>query len=258
MTTLFDLTGKCALVTGGAQGMGRMIAEGFVNAGAKVIITSRKADICEQAAKELGEFGDCIPFQADLSTAEGAIDLANRVASRESRIDILVNNAGKTWGAPIESFPDSAWQDIMCINVQSPFTLVREFLPLLKASATADDPARIINIGSLTGLVAEKIQAYSYAASKAAIHHLTKVLASDLAQYSITVNVVAPGYFPTRMTTHIRNDEDQLQELGHRIPLSRLGTPEDIAGTCIFLASRAGAYLTGVELAVDGGISGCA
>jgi NAD(P)-dependent dehydrogenase (short-subunit alcohol dehydrogenase family) len=185
------------------------------------------------------------------------MDLANRFTSRESRLDILVNNAGKTWGAPIESFPDNAWQDILCINVQSPFTLVREFLPLLKASATADDPARIINIGSLTGLVAEKIQAYSYAASKAAIHHLTKVLAADLARYSITANVVAPGYFPTRMTAHIRRDEEQLQELNHRIPLERFGTPEDIAGTCIFLASRAGAYVTGVELPVDGGISGC-
>jgi len=257
MTSLFDVTGKCALVTGGAQGMGRMIAEGFVKAGARVLITSRKADICAQTAEDLGKFGDCIPFQADLSTVEGTIDLAHRVASRESRLDVLINNAGKTWGAPIESFPDSAWQDIMCLNVQTPFTLVRELLPLLKASASADDPARIINIGSLTGLVAEKIQAYSYAASKAAIHHLTKVLAADLAQYSITANVVAPGYFPTRMTAHIRRDEDQLQELGKRIPLTRLGTPEDIAGTCIFLASRAGAYLTGVELPVDGGISGC-
>jgi NAD(P)-dependent dehydrogenase (short-subunit alcohol dehydrogenase family) len=145
----------------------------------------------------------------------------------------------------------------MGINVQTPFTLVREFLPLLKASATAEDPARIINIGSLTALVAEKLQAYSYAASKAAIHHLTKVLAADLAEYSITANVVAPGYFPTRMMAHIRNDEDRFQELGRRIPLTRVGTPEDIAGACIFLASRAGAYVTGVELPIDGGLSGC-
>ena len=257
MTALFDVSGKCVIVTGGAQGLGGMIAEGFVKAGARVIITSRTAATCEKTAKEFGEFGDCIPMQADLSTVEGTIDLANRIVARESRIDVLVNNAGKTWGAPIESFPDSAWQDVMGINVQTPFTLVREFLPLLKASATAEDPSRIINIGSLTALVAEKLQAYSYAASKAAIHHLTKVLAADLAEYSITANVVAPGYFPTRMMAHIRNDENRFQELGRRIPLTRVGTPEDIAGACIFLASRAGAYVTGVELPIDGGLSGC-
>jgi NAD(P)-dependent dehydrogenase (short-subunit alcohol dehydrogenase family) len=257
MLDLFGVDGKLVLITGGAQGLGRMIAEGFVQAGAEVVITSRKRDVGEAAAQALSANGRCVALQANLATAEGAVELAARFSASHDRLDVLVNNAGKTWGAPIEAFPDSAWTDVMTVNVQSPFTLVRELLPLLKVSASRDGPARIINIGSLTAIVAEKLQAYSYAASKAAIHHLTRVLASDLAQHNITANVIAPGYFPTRMTTHIRADEQLSEELAHHIPLIRMGRPDDIAASCIFLASAAGSYLTGVELPVDGGISGC-
>ena len=257
MQEFFGVDGKLVLISGGAQGLGRMIAEGFVQAGAEVVITSRKKDVGEAAAHEMRAHGRCVALQADLATAGGAVELAARFSASYDRLDVLVNNAGKTWGAPIEAFPDTAWADVMAVNVQSPFTLVRELLPLLKASASWDDPARIINIGSLTAIVAEKLHAYSYAASKAAIHHLTRVLASDLAQHNITVNVIAPGYFPTRMTSHIRADEQLSKELAHHIPLMRMGRPDDIAAACIFLASGAGSYLTGVELPVDGGISGC-
>lgn len=257
MTGLFDISGKVALVTGGAQGLGRMIAEGLVRAGARVYITSRKAEICEQSAREMSEFGECFPIAADLTTPEAATALVNEIKSRESAVHILVNNAGKTWGAPLESFPDKAWASVMAVNVQGPFTLVRDLLPLLKAGATAENPARVINIGSLAGAKAERLSAYSYAASKAAIHHLSRVLAADLAESHITVNAVVLGYFPTQMTAHIRKEDDEAQKLLARVPLGRLGTAEDIVGLITFLSSRAGAYITGSEMYLDGGLSGC-
>jgi NAD(P)-dependent dehydrogenase (short-subunit alcohol dehydrogenase family) len=254
---LFDLSGKVALVTGGAQGMGRMIAEGLVRAGAHVYITSRKAEVCAHSAEELSAFGRCTALPADLVTAEACTALAAELKSRETALHILVNNAGKSWGAPLESFPDKAWSGVMAVNVQTPFTLVRELLPLLKSAARADDPARVINIGSLAGHAVEPLSAYSYAASKAAIHHLSRVLAADLAPFHIAVNVIAPGYFPTQMTSHIQADEKSLAALKERVPFRRLGAAADIAGTCIFLASRAAAYITAAEIAVDGGMSGC-
>lgn len=256
---LFDVAGKVALVTGGASGMGRMIAEALVTAGARVYITSRDAQGVERAAAEVAEQcqGECIGLAADLATAEAAVALAGEISSREQRLDVLVNNAGKTWGAPLESFPDKAWDSVMAVNVQAPFTLVRELLPLLGEAARADDPARIIFIGSVAGVVVEPIPAYSYVASKAAVHHLSRSLAADLAPRHITVNAVIPGYFPTRMTAHIRERDEQAAALAERIPLGRLGTPEDIGGLCLFLASRAGAYVTGAMLPVDGGLSGC-
>jgi NAD(P)-dependent dehydrogenase (short-subunit alcohol dehydrogenase family) len=257
VTDLFDIRGKVALVTGGANGMGRMIAEGFVRAAAKVYITSRKLEDAERTAHAFGTLGECHPIVADLSTPAAAVALAEMLATRESGLHVLVNNAGKTWGAPLEQFPDKAWPSVFAVNVQGPFTLVRELLPLLRHAATPDDPARVINIGSLAGAVVEPIEAYSYAASKAAMHHLSRVLAKDLAGSSITVNTVMPGYFPTQMTAHIRADEQRTDGLQQRIPLRRLGSPQDIAGMCIFLASRAGAYVTGAELPVDGGLSGC-
>jgi NAD(P)-dependent dehydrogenase (short-subunit alcohol dehydrogenase family) len=165
--------------------------------------------------------------------------------------------AGSTWGAPLESFPDRAWPDVMAVNVQGPFTLIRELLPLLKAAATPDDPARIINVGSLAGNVVEPLQAYSYAASKAGLHHLSRVLAADLAPHHIAVNNVVPGFFPTPMTAHIRADDGAHQKLIARVPLGRLGRPEDIAGACVYLASRAASYITGIDLPVDGGLGGC-
>jgi NAD(P)-dependent dehydrogenase (short-subunit alcohol dehydrogenase family) len=257
MSSLFSLDKKVALVTGGAQGMGRMIAAGLIGAGAKVYITSRKREVCEAAAHELAQAGACVGLVADLNTPEAVVALANEIKAREPRLDILINNAGRTWGAPLETFPDKAWAGVMAVNVQGPFTLVRELLPLLVAAAAPEDPARIINIGSLAGLRAEPLSAYSYAASKAAIQHLSRVLAKDLAARHITVNSIIPGYFPTQMTAHIRGQEAELNKLLERVPLGRLGEPDDIVGACVFLASRAGRYLTAADLVVDGGMAGC-
>lgn len=257
MSDLFSLAGKSALVTGGAQGLGRMIAEGLLRAGATVAITSRKADICEAAASEMSVLGNCIPLPADLSTPEAAVDLVARYRTAVGACHILVNNAGKTWGGEIDSFPDKAWPGVMAVNVQTPFTMVRELLPELGAAGTADDPARIINIGSVAGMKTERLSAYSYAASKAAVHMMTRDLAGDLAARNITVNAVIPGFFPTRMTAHMRDEDNVDAGLLAHIPLGRLGKPDDIAGIIIFLCSRAGAYVTGAQIPVDGGVVGC-
>jgi|TARA_R110000868_G_scaffold9783_19_gene48077 NAD(P)-dependent dehydrogenase (short-subunit alcohol dehydrogenase family) len=254
---LFSLAGKKAIVTGGAQGLGRMIAEGLLRAGATVAITSRKADICEAAASEMGALGTCIPLPADLSTPEAAVDLVARYRDAVGACHILVNNAGKTWGGEIDSFPDKAWPGVMAVNVQTPFTMVRELLPELGAAGTDDDPARIINIGSVAGMKTERLSAYSYAASKAAVHMMTRDLAGDLAARNITVNAVIPGFFPTKMTAHMRDDDSVDAGLLAHIPLGRLGKPDDIAGIVVFLCSRAGAYVTGAQIPVDGGVVGC-
>ncbi len=255
---LFDLSGKTALVTGGAQGLGRMIAEGLLRAGATVAITSRKVDICEAAATEMAALGRCIALPADLSSPEAAVDLAQRFrVSLGGKLHILVNNAGKTWGGPIDSFPDRAWPGVIMVNVQAPFTLVRELLPELAAAGTPDDPARVINIGSIAGATTARLNAYSYSASKAAIHMLSRDLAGDLATRNINVNAVLPGFFPTSMTAHMRADEGFDPALLGNIPMRRMGRPDEIAGTVVFLSSRAGAYITGAEIPVDGGIVGC-
>ena len=254
---IFSLAGKRALVTGGAQGLGRMIAEGLLRAGATVAITSRKTDICEAAAAEMAAFGTCIPLPADLSTPEAAVDLVARYRQVTDGLDILVNNAGKTWGGEVDTFPDKAWPSVMAVNVQTPFTMVRELLPELDASGTDDDPARVINIGSVAGIRTERLQAYSYAASKAAIHMLSRDLAGDLARRNITVNAVIPGFFPTKMTAHLRDDDNVDPSVLAHIPLGRLGRADDIAGIVVFLCSRAGAYITGAQIPVDGGLVGC-
>ncbi|MGE4306182.1 MAG: SDR family oxidoreductase [Novosphingobium sp.] len=257
MSDLFSLAGKKALVTGGAQGLGRMIAEGLLKAGATVAITSRKADICEAAAAEMASLGQCIALPADLSTPEAAVDLVARYRGAVGQCNILVNNAGKTWGGEIDSFPDKAWPGVMAVNVQTPFTIIRELLPELAAAGSAFDPARVINIGSVAGMRTEKLHAYSYAASKAAVHMMSRDLAGDLADRNITVNAVIPGFFPTKMTAHMRDEDTVDPALLAHIPMKRMGTPEDIAGIVIFLCSRAGAYVTGAQLPVDGGIVGC-
>jgi len=255
---LFDLSGKKALVTGGAQGLGRMIAEGLLKAGAAVVITSRRANILASAVEELSQFGACTGLAADLSTPEAAAELARRYRETTQGLDILVNNAGKTWGGPIDTFPDKAWPGVMAVNVQTPFKLVQEFLPELAASGAGGDPARVINIGSVAGKRIEPLQAYSYTASKAAIHMLSRQMAADLAQRNIAVNVVLPGFFPTSMTAHLRGDDGApAGVLNGHIPLRRMGRPDDIAGVIVFLASTAGAYITGAEIPVDGGIVGC-
>jgi NAD(P)-dependent dehydrogenase (short-subunit alcohol dehydrogenase family) len=255
---MFDLTGKHALVTGGANGLGRMIAEGLLRAGASVTITSRKEADCRAAAVELSTIGTCTGFVADLSSPDAARDLGRLVREHHDGLDILINNSGRTWAAPIETFPDKGWTSVMAINVQAPFRLVQEFLPELEAAARGSSPSRVINIGSIAGKVTEPLQAYSYAASKAAVHHLTRQLAADLAERSITVNTVIPGYFPTSMTAHLRDDSGAPSGMldGH-IPLRRFGTASDIAGAIVFLCSSAGAYVTGAELVIDGGITGC-
>lgn len=257
MNGLFDLTDKAALVTGGAQGLGRMIAEGLLAAGARVAITSRNAEVCQAAAAEMASLGTCTPLPADLSTPEAAVELVQRYRETVGRCDILVNNAGKTWGGAIESFPDKAWPGVMAVNVQTPFTLIRELLPEFRASGHANDPARIVNIGSVAGIKPEGLHAYSYSASKAAIHMLTRDLAADLAADNITVNAVIPGYFPTKMTAHMRDDDQVDPTLLAHIPLKRLGRPSDIAGIVVFLCSGAGSYVTGAQIPVDGGVVGC-
>jgi NAD(P)-dependent dehydrogenase (short-subunit alcohol dehydrogenase family) len=257
VSDLFSLSGKKALVTGGAQGLGRMIAEGLLRAGATVAITSRKADICEAAANEMSPLGTCVPLPADLSTPEAAVDLVARYRAALGECHILVNNAGKTWGGSVDTFPDKAWPGVMAVNVQTPFTMIRELLPELSAAGAPLDPARIINIGSVAGMKTEKLQAYSYAASKAAVHMLSRDLAGDLAERNITVNAVIPGFFPTKMTAHMRDEDEVDPKLLAHIPMKRLGTPEDIAGIVVFLCSRAGAYVTGAQIPVDGGVVGC-
>jgi len=253
MTDLFALTGKRVLITGGAQGLGHMIAQEFLRRGAHVTITSRKAEVSRQAAEGLGALGPCTGLPADLSIAEGAVALADQVKASGEPLHILINNAGKSAGGSIETLPDQSWPDLMSINVQTPFTLTRELLPLLRAAATSDDPARIVNLGSFAGHALPLRPTFSYSASKAALHHLTRMLAAELAPSNVTVNAVAPGYFTTRMTSAI--PKAHMDEMPEIVPLGRLGKPDDIAASCVYLCSMAGAYVTGILLPVDGGLS---
>jgi len=252
MQDLFSVAGKTALVTGGSRGIGLMIARGFVEAGARVYIASRKAEVCDRVAAELAGAGTCMSLPADLSTEAGARALADALAAREEKLDVLVNNAGANWGAPLAEYPDSAWDKVLALNVKSVFHLSRFLLPLLEQAVRPGDPARIINIGSIDGLHAPVLETYAYSASKAAVHHLTRVLARRLAP-RITVNAVAPGPFESKMMA------ETLQRFRDAIvgscPLGRIGEPEDMAGVAIYLASRAGAYVTGAVIPVDGGIS---
>ena len=252
MQNLFDLMGKVALVTGGSRGIGEMIAEGFVANGVRTYISSRKAEACNATAKRLSEQGDCISIPADLSNTEGVTVLADEIKARESRLDIVVNNAGATWGASIEEFPESGWDKVMDINVKGPFFLTQALLPLLEASATPNDPARIINVGSIDGINVNKLGTYSYGPSKAAVHHLTRTLASHLADRHITANAIAPGPFPSKMTAGIA--QTMGETIRENVPLKRWGEPADMAGAAIYLASKAGAYVSGAVIPVDGGI----
>ena len=253
MNDLFSIAGKVALVTGGSRGIGLMIARGFVEAGAKVYISSRKAEVCEEVAAELSKSGACAALPADLGTEAGCRQLADALAAREERLHILVNNAGANWAAPLADYPDASWDKVMNLNVKGVFHLTRFLVPLLERAASDDDPARVINIGSIDGLQAPGLETYAYSASKAAVHHLTRVLAHQLAPKRITVNAIAPGPFESKMMA------ETLRRFGDAIrascPLGRIGRPEDMAGTAIYLASRAGAYLTGAVIPVDGGIS---
>ena len=252
MTDLFSISGKTALVTGGSRGIGKMIATGFVEAGAKVYVSSRKAEACDELAAELSRVGECIALPADLATEPGCRALADALAERESMLHILVNNAGNTWGAPFEQFDDAAWDRVLALNVKGVFHTTKFMTPLLRAASEPDDPARVINVGSIDGIMVSVLETYSYSASKAAVHQLTRNLAKRLAP-SITVNAIAPGPFESKMMAAT------LEAFGEQIaanaPLKRIGRPDDMAGAAIFLASRAGAYLTGALIPVDGGMS---
>jgi len=256
MNKLFDVSGKVALVTGGSRGIGEMIAEGFVANGVRTYISSRKGDACDATAARLAEAGECISLPADLSTADGIAALVDEIKSREDQLDILVNNAGATWGARIEEFPEAGWDKVMDINVKSPFFLTQALLPLLEKSASRDDPARIIMVGSVDGLNVNRLPTFSYGPSKAAVHHLTRTLAAHLADRNITVNAIAPGPFPSNMMAHTL--ETMGEEIRKGVPLKRIGEPHDMAGTAIYLASRASSYVTAVVIPVDGGITGAA
>lgn len=253
--SLFSIDGKTALVTGGSRGIGLMIAEGLVRSGVKVYISSRKADVCAEVAQRLSQFGTCVALPADLSNVNGVHALADAMAEREESLHILVNNAGATWGAPLTDYPDSAWDKVMATNVKAPFELTARLLPLLQAAATDGDPARVINIGSVDGIRVPDTENYAYAASKAAIHMVTRQMAHRLTSSAVTVNAIAPGPFPSKMMAFILDQEGGEELVSSTVPLGRVGTPEDVAGTVIYLSSRAGSYLTGAIIPVDGGIS---
>jgi len=260
---LFSIEGKIALVTGGSRGIGEMIAAGFLAHGAKVYISSRKAEACEATAKRLAETygGQCIALPADLSQLAGVESLAKRLAERESRLDILVNNAGAAWGAPLETFPEAGWDKVMDTNVKGVFFLTQKVLPLLRQAASAASPARVINIGSIDGLKAAIFDTFSYGASKAAVHHLTRFMAAHLTKEHILFNAIAPGPFPTWMlSTGVgfggKTENVDWSAVAKRNPSGRVGTPQDIAGLAIFLCSRAGEYVVGQTIACDGGVVG--
>jgi NAD(P)-dependent dehydrogenase (short-subunit alcohol dehydrogenase family) len=257
MSDLFDVSGKTALVTGGSRGIGLMIARGLVQAGARVIISSRKADDVAAAARELSQQGDCEAVTADVSTPEGAQALAAETRSRVPALDILVNNAGVTWGAALEEFPASGWDRVMHTNVEGVFHLTISLLGELRAAAEPEDPARVINIGSIDGLRTPSVENYSYSASKAAVHMLTRHLAKRLASEHITVNAIAPGPFESKMMAFILEDPESRELVEQSVPLGRIGSQEDVAGLTLFLSSRAGAYMTGAVIPLDGGITGC-
>src|SRR3954453_5422081 len=253
MSKLFAVHGKVALVTGGSRGIGLMIARGYVEAGAKVYISSRKAEVCDEVAAELSKVGTCISIPADLARDDECERLAAEVSEREPQLNILVNNAGATWGAPLADYPADAWDKVMTLNAKAPFLLTRALVPALVAAGTADDPARVINIGSIDGIQVPILETYSYSASKAAIHQLTRHLARQLGPSNITVNAIAPGPFESKMMAATLRDFGDT--IARSSPLGRIGRPDDMAGTAIFLASRAGSYVTGTILPVDGGIA---
>jgi NAD(P)-dependent dehydrogenase (short-subunit alcohol dehydrogenase family) len=260
MNELFSVTGKTALITGATSGLGRMIAEGFVGAGVKVYACARSAADCQTVAHELsavgavsavGPVGDCVALAADISSEAGCRDLADRVAGLEDRLDILVNAAGGTWMAPIDSFDEQGWDLVLGVNVKGPFHLTRFLLPLLRAAASDNDPARIINIGSVSATRIPDMDNYSYPATKAALHTLTRHLARRLAP-AVTVNAIAPGPFPSRMMSDLLDRHGE--QIAASAPMRRIGRPSDIAGAALYLASPAASWVTGTVLTVDGGL----
>ncbi len=251
MKDLFSVSGKVAVVTGGSTGIGAMIARGLVEAGARTYITARKVEPLEAAAEEFSKLGECIAIPSNLGTLAGVEEFVQAVLAREDKVDILVNNAGTTWGADIDEFPESGWDKVMDLNVKSLFFLTQKLLPALRASAEIGNPARVINIASVNGITHPRMNNYSYSASKAAVIQLTRHLAGDLAPEGINVNGIAPGYFPSKMTNHLKDLET---EIAKGTPTRSVGTMEDAAGTVIYLCSRASNYISGHTIVMDGGV----
>ena len=251
MRNLFSVEGKSVVVTGGSRGIGEMIARGYVENGARVYISSRKATVCDALADELSKYGSCTSLPFDLSNMEGIIGLAAAVAQREPKLDVLINNAGATWGAPIDDYPEDGWDKTVDLNVKSIFFLTQKLLPQLRAAASADNPARVINIASVNGIAPPALETYAYSTSKAGCIMLTRHMAKRLASEHILVNAIAPGPFPSHMmaATLARAGD----AIANANPRGRIGQPEDIAGVAIFLGSRASAYTTGATIPCDGG-----
>ncbi|MGF1596233.1 MAG: SDR family oxidoreductase [Acidimicrobiales bacterium] len=255
MSELFDVSGKVAIVTGGSRGIGLMIARGLVTNGVKTYITARKAEACDAAAAELSELGECISMPGDLSTDDGLAAFAEAFSAAEDRLNILVNNAGAAWGAPFGEFPGSGFDKVFNVNVKAPFMLTQALLGSLRAAATEGDPARVIMTGSVDGIVVPFGDNFSYSASKAGVHMLARHMAHHLTCENLTINSIAPGPFESKMMSYVLDDPVRRAAAIESVPLRRIGTPEDVAGAVIFLASRAGAYLTGAVIPVDGGLS---
>ncbi len=248
---LFSLQGRVALVTGGSRGIGRMIAAGFLAQGATVYISSRKADACDAAARELSSLGPCHSLPADVSTVEGARGLAAAFTQRSERLDILVNNAGAAWGETFDTFPEKGWDKVVDLNLKSPFFLTQALHEALRKGAAAR-PAKVINIASIDGVSVNPLETYSYAASKAGLIHLTRRMSLRLVQDNIVVSGIAPGAFASEMNKAARDHGDQVAK---RVPAGRIGVDEDMAGAAIYLASRAGDYVVGQTIVVDGGVT---
>jgi 2-deoxy-D-gluconate 3-dehydrogenase len=252
MKDLFSLKGRTALITGGSRGIGKMIARGFLEQGAKVYISSRKAADCDATAKELSKLGVCISIPQDVSTVEGCKALAEKYRAQENSLNILVNNAGAAWGAEFTEFPEQGWDKVMSLNVKSPFFLTQALHGALKAAASQERPAKVINIASIDGIRLSAWETYSYHASKAALIYLTRRMAARLVADKIVVSAIAPGPFASEMNRAARDHAEAVAAL---TPLKRIGTDEDMAGAAIFLASRVGDYVVGDTIAVDGGIA---
>ena len=252
MADLFDLSGRNAVVTGGSRGIGKMIAEEFVRRGVRTYITARKAEACEATASELSEFGECIAIPQDLSTIEGIDAFVADLSGREEQLDILINNAGAAWGEPFDSFSEQGWDKVMDLNVKSVFFLTQKLAPLLRASASPEKPAKVINVASIDGIRNADIETYSYAASKAGVIHLTRRLAKRLAPEHILVNGIAPGPFGSDMNVWARDEPERVSKM---VPVGRVGVAADMGGTAVYMCSRAGDYLVGITIPVDGGVA---